>query len=171
MNKLKNLCIAFVAVAALCMLSLLQGCATTGTLTPELIKQSAAVDTALSQLQGQQTESAQAAQAVSDTAESIQQTAGKINNPELTAQIQKLNKQAKILLDSQQAERDKTAQVQTNNATVKTAAGTVLINQSAQTALLALYKKWIWRLGITLAALVLLIVLYIVLKITGKLPF
>jgi Fe2+ transport system protein B len=175
-TELKYWGIAVISIALFSGFSLLfNGCATTGTITPKLVEQSAAVDTAISQLQGQQAESAQAAQAVSDTAESIKQTAGKINNPELTAQVNRLNEQTNKLLESQQAERGKTAQVQTNYTDIKNTAGTTLTNQSAQinklTAQLKLSVTRNWRLGISLAVIIILIVLSIVLKIMGKLPF
>lgn len=156
-------------------LSLLYGCASTGTISTDLLEKSAAVDTAISTLQSQQVESAQAAQAVSDTSESIKQIAGKINNLELAEQVNKLNEQTNKLLKSQRVERDKTATVQTVYTTIKTNAGTTLIDNSKQinklTAQIAIYKKWIWRLGITLAILILLITLYIVLRIRGLIPF
>ena len=175
-TELKYWCVTVISIALFSGFSmLLGGCTTTGSVPTEIITKSAAVDTTLSQLQGQQAESAQAAQAVSDMAETIQQTAGKINNPELTAQVNKLSEQTKTLLESQKAERGKTAQVQTNYTDIKTTAGITLTNQSKQinklTALLVIYRKWIWRLGISLVVLVLLIILYVVLKIMGKLPF
>jgi hypothetical protein len=176
MKELKYWAISAAVILGLAAITILfDGCATTGTIAPELIEQSASVDTAISQLQGQQAESAQAAQAVSDTAENIQQTAAKINDPELTTQVNRLNEQTKKLLDSQNAERNETATMQTAYTTVKTKAGTTIVDNSKQinklTAQLAVYKKWVWRLGITLAVLVLLIILYIVLKITGRLSF
>jgi hypothetical protein len=176
MKELKYWGISVAVILALAIITVLFGaCATTGSIAPQLIEQSAAVDTAISQLQEQQAESAQSAQAVSDTAESIQQTAEKINSPELTAQVKRLDEQTNKLLESLQTERDKTAVIQTAHTTVKTTAGITLVNDSAKlnklTALLAIYKKWIRRLCITLAVLVLFIILYIVLKITGRLSF
>ena len=58
---------------------MLEGCATTGTIVPEIIQQSAVVDTSISELQTQQAASAQTVQAVIDTTDATEQTAKEIN--------------------------------------------------------------------------------------------
>jgi hypothetical protein len=169
MKELKYWGIAVLVVASLFIFStLFGGCATTGSITPQIIGQSAAVDTAVSQLQGQQAESARAAQSVSDTAESIMQTSDKINNPELSERVKKLNDQTKALLNSQQAEREKAAKVQTTYTTVKTSAGTELVTESARintlTSQLKLSHKWNWILGVILGIILLGSIVFAFLK-------
>ena len=80
-------------LAALCIM--LEGCTTTGTIAPEIIQQSAAVDTSISELQTQQATSAQAAQAINDTTDEIEQTAKEIKNDKLSEQASNLKIQVK----------------------------------------------------------------------------
>jgi alanyl-tRNA synthetase len=158
MNKLKTLCIAFVVVAALYMLPVLQGCATTGTISPQLIEQSAAVDTSISRLQTQQATSAEVAAQVSATADALGQTAAEIKNDKISCQITTLKTQVKTLADSLKTEREKTAQIQTDYSTLKISSGTDLVNQSAQinqlSASLRLSHKWNWILVVIIALFV-----------------
>jgi hypothetical protein len=169
-TELKYWCAAVISIALFSGFSLLLGgCATTGSVPADIITKSAAVDTAISQLQTQQAESAGTAQVIRSTTENLKQTAEKINNPELTEQVDKLDVQTKTLIENQKAERNKTAQVQTDYTEVKTTAGKVLTDQSGQinklSAQLKVSLKWNWRLGITLACVSILIIIYTVAKI------
>lgn len=128
-----------------------QGCATTGTIAPEIIQQSAAVDTSISELQTQQATSAQTVQAVSDTTDEIEQTAKEIKNDKLSEQASNLKIQVKSLNDSLTTERNKTAQIQAEYSALKVSSGTEIVNQSTKinklTAQLKLSHKWNLILG------------------------
>ena len=130
---------------------MLEGCATTGTIAPEIIQQSAAVDTSISELQTQQATSAQAAQAINDTTDEIEQTAKEIKNDKLSEQASNLKIQVKSLNDSLTTERNKTAQIQSEYSSLKVSSGTEIVNQSTKinklTAQLKLSHKWNWILG------------------------
>ena len=130
---------------------MLEGCATTGTIAPEIIQQSASVDTSISELQTQQATSAQAAQAINDTTDEIEQTAKEIKNDKLSEQASNLKIQVKSLNDSLTTERNKTAQIQSEYSALKVSSGTEIVNQSTKinklTAQLKLSHKWNWILG------------------------
>lgn len=130
---------------------MLGGCTTTGTIAPEIIQQSSAVDTSISELQTQQATSAQTIQAVSDTTDAIEQTAKEINNDKLSGQVSNLKVQVKSLNDSLIAERAKTAQIQSEYSALKVSSGTEIVNQSTKinklTAQLKLSHKWNFILG------------------------
>ena len=130
---------------------MLEGCTTTGTIAPEIIQQSAAVDTSISELQTQQATSAQAAQAINDTTDEIEQTAKEIKNDKLSEQASNLKIQVKSLNDSLTTERNKTAQIQSEYSALKVSSGTEIVNQSTKinklTAQLKLSHKWNWILG------------------------
>jgi len=111
---------------------LFQGCATTGSVPSEIITQSAAVDTSISELQTQQTTSAETVTQVSATTDAIEQTAKTINNDKLTGQVAELKTQVKTLTDSLKSERDKTTKIQSDYSTVKVSSGTEITNQSAK---------------------------------------
>ena len=174
--ELKYWCFALVTALVLSGISLpFGGCATTGSLTDDIVTKAAAVDTSLSQLQTQQTESAETTQALQDTTQNLNVTAERIKDPELTAQIKRLDVLAKKETDNRKAERTATAAAQVNYTDYKTTSGTALVNQSEQLNKLAAQLKvsvrWNRRLGIALSIIILLLVLGIVLKIAGKLPF
>jgi hypothetical protein len=139
--------------------TLMQGCATTGAVPAEIIQQSAAVDTSISDLQSQQATSSESVQAVSDTAAALEQTAVTVDNPVLTKQVATLKAQVKTLSSSLKAERDKTSQIQSDYSAYKVSSGTEITDQSSKlnklTAKLALTHKWIWILAVTLAVLIL----------------
>ena len=130
---------------------MLEGCATTGTIAPEIIQQSASVDTSISELQTQQATSAQAAQAINDTTDEIEQTAKEIKNDKLSEQASNLKIQVKSLNDSLTTERNKTAQIQSEYSALKVSSGTEIVNQSTKinklTAQLKLSHKWNLILG------------------------
>jgi|GEM_PF-4518079 hypothetical protein len=131
---------------------ILSGCATVQGVVPEqVITQSAAVDTSISQLQTQQAESAVTVEQVSATADSIETTASEIKNDKLTGQITTLKTQVKNLSGSLATERNKTAEIQKNYSDLKITSGIELINSSKQinklTAQLKLSHKWNWILG------------------------
>ena len=136
-------------LAALCIM--FEGCATTGTIAPEIIQQSAVVDTSISELQTQQATSAQTVQAVIDTTDAIEQTAKEINNDKLSGQVSNLKIQVKSLNDSLTEERTKTAQIQSEYSALKVSSGTEIVNQSTKinklTAQLKLSHKWNRILG------------------------
>jgi hypothetical protein len=159
-------CIYLSLLAIIC--ALMQGCATTGTIAPEIIEQSAAVDTSISQLQTQQAKSAEITQGISDTADNLQKIADSINNPELSAETKKLVDYKKELLDSQEKEQKGTASIQTTYTTVKTTAGTKLVNDSDElnkkNAQLKLSHKWNWVLAGVIIILLLADVGYIFIK-------
>lgn len=148
---------------------LLTGCATTGTIAPAIIDQSAAVDTSVSQLQTQQTETAVITQSITDTAQSINVIASKINNTELTEKSDSLSKQVADLTASIKTERDKTTQIQENYTALKKTSGEELVNQSTKinklTAQLKLAHKWIWILAGVIAVMLLSIAGYIFIKV------
>ena len=174
--ELKYWCFALVTALVLSGISLLfGGCATTGSLTDDIVTKAAAVDTSLSQLQAQQAESAGTTQALQDTAEDLNVTAERIKDPELTAQIKRLDVLAKQEADNRKAERAAAAAAQVNYTDYKTASGTALADQSGQinklSARLKVSAAWNRRLGITLGVIVLLCILSIILKIMGKFPF
>jgi len=110
---------------------MLEGCATTGTIAPEIIQQSTAVDTSISELQTQQVESAIAGQKISDSADNIQKIAEKINNPELTEETKKLLDSKKELLESQEKERSGSTSIQSSFGTVKTSSGKEIVKDSS----------------------------------------
>ena len=130
---------------------MLEGCTTTGTIAPEIIQQSAAVDTSISELQTQQATSAQTAQAINDTTDEIEQTAKEIKNDKLSEQASNLKIQVKSLNDSLTEERTKTAQIQSEYSALKVSSGTEIVNQSTKinklTAQLKLSHKWNLILG------------------------
>jgi hypothetical protein len=134
--------------------ALMQGCATTGTISPEIIEQSAVVDTSISGLQSQQSTSAESIQAVTDTTDAIEQTAVTVDNPVLTKQVATLKIQVKTLSDSLKAERDKTSQIQSDYSTYKVSSGTTIADQSSllikKDAQIASKNKWIAVLAIIL---------------------
>jgi hypothetical protein len=161
MLRLKQLFIIFCAV-------MLTGCATTGTIPSAIIEQSAAVDTSVSQLQTQQTETAVITQSITDTAQSINTIATKINNTELTEKSGNLSKQVADLTASITTERNKTTQIQENYTALKKTSGNELVNQSAKTnklaAQLKLAHKWIWILAGVIVILLLAAAGYIFIK-------
>jgi len=162
--------IGFVAVALIFICTFLfGGCATTGTIAPSVIDQSAAVDTSVSQLQTQQTETAVITQSITDTAQSISTIASKINNTELTEKSGNLSKQVADLTASITAERNKTTQIQENYTALKKASGNELVNQSTKinkmTAQLKLAHKWIWILAGVIIVLLLAAAGYIFIKL------
>lgn len=176
MQAVKYILIGALFYSCICFVCLcLEGCATTGTIAPEIVEQSAAVDTSISLLQTQQATSAETAALVSATTDTLEQTAKDIKNDKLSGQVATLKTQVTTLTASLKTEREKTTQIQSDYSTLKVSSGTELVNQSTQinklTAQLAIYKKWIWRLGITLAVLILFITLYIILRIRGLIPF
>ena len=130
---------------------MLEGCATTGTIAPEIIQQSASVDTSISELQTQQAASAQTVQAVIDTTDAIEQTAKEIKNDKLSEQASNLKIQVKSLNDSLTTERNKTARIQSEYSALKVSSGTEIVNQSTKinklTAQLKLSHKWNLILG------------------------
>jgi len=167
--ELKYWCFALVTALVLSGISLLfGGCATTGSLTDDIVTKAAAVDTSLSQLQTQQAESAETTQALQDTAQNLNVTAERIKDPELTAQIKRLDVLAKQEADNRKAERTAAAAAQVNYTDYKTASGTALVKQSEQLNKLAAQLKvsvrWNWRLGIALAGVTLIIAFFFIRK-------
>ena len=150
----------------------LEGCASTGSIPTQIVEQSAEVDTSISQLQTQQTDSSAAVQAVSDTADAIEQTAATVKNDTLTKQITTLKTQVKTLSGSLAAERSTTAEISEEYNNLKVTAGTSLVNASVQinklTAQVKLARKWVWILGGTLAALLLVSAGFAVIKFYFK---
>ena len=114
------------------MLLLFQGCATTGSVPSEIITQSAAVDTSISELQTQQATSAETVTQVSATTDTIEQTAKILNDDKLTGQVAELKTQVKTLTDSLKSERDKTTKIQSDYSAVKISSGTEITNQSTK---------------------------------------
>lgn len=161
---MKRLFVLCCTVCVLCM-----GCATTGSIPAEIVTQSAAIDTSISDLQDQQTTTVQAAEQITATADAIEQTAVVIKDDKLTGQVTTLKAQVKTLNDSLKSERDKVLKLQTQYTELKTSAGTSLYNQSTEIAKLTAQKKtaeaWVVRLAISLAITVVIIAAYILLKL------
>lgn len=153
-------------VVFLCFATL--GCTTTGTIAPEIVEQSAAVDTSISQLQTQQATSAETVAQVSATTDALELTAKDIKNDKLSGQVATLKTQVKTLADSLNTEREKTAQIQADYTTLKITSGTDLVNQSMQinklAASLRLSHKWNWILGVIIALFVAVAVVITLLK-------
>jgi hypothetical protein len=152
----KSWLISIAWIAILCIIAsaciALEGCATMQGVIPEqVITQSAAVDSSISQLQTQQAESAVTVEQVSATADAIETTAAEIKNEKLTGQITTLKTQVKNLSGSLSEERNKTAEIQKKYSDLKVTSGTELINYSKQinklSAQLKLSHKWNFILG------------------------
>jgi|WetSurMetagenome_2_1015567.scaffolds.fasta_scaffold21219_2 ABC-type Fe3+-siderophore transport system permease subunit len=146
----------------------LSGCVTTGSVPAEIVTQSSAVDTSVSQLQTQQTETAVITQSITDTAQSISTIASKINNTELTEKSGNLSKQVADLTASITTERNKTTQIQENYTALKKTSGNELVNQSTKinklAAQLKLAHKWIWILAGVIVIMILAAAGYIFIK-------
>jgi hypothetical protein len=133
MKNLKFWIAAFVFVALIFVCAtVFCGCVTTGSVPSEIIAQSAAVDTSISQLQTQQATSAETVTQVSATTDVIEQTAKTLNDGKLTGQVATLKTQVKTLTDSLKIERDKTTKIQSDYSTVKVSSGTEITNQSGK---------------------------------------
>lgn len=137
-------------LAILCIM--LEGCATAGSIAPEIISQSAAVDTDISELQGQQATTAETASLVSATTDALEQTAKDIGNDKLAGQVVTLKTQIKTLTDSLKTERKKTTQIQSDYSALKVSSGTELVNQSSkiikQAQQIKMRNKWIAILAV-----------------------
>lgn len=133
MKNLKFWIAAFLFVALIFVCTVVfGGCATTGSITPKIIEQSAAVDTSISELQTQQTTTAEAMQSVTDTAESIDDVAKEIKNDKLTGLVTTLVSQVKTASGSHKTEISQTSNIQSDYSTVKVSSGTEITNQSAK---------------------------------------
>lgn len=148
MKTLKYVLLSILAV--LCIM--IEGCATVGNITPEIISQSAAVDTSISELQTQQATSAETAALVSTTTDALEQTAKEIGNDKLAGQVVTLKTQVKTLTDSLKTEREKTTQIQSDYSALKVSSGTELVNQSSkiikQEQQIKVRNKWIAVLAV-----------------------
>jgi hypothetical protein len=124
----------------------MQGCATTGTLPAELIEQSAAVDTAVSQLQTAQSDTSVTIAQIADTQEALA-VVTKDSTPEVSALVKKQAEQINKLSEQHTAEQKITSDgIQSAWSAYKINSGTTIVDQSAQTnkrdAQLKLANKW-----------------------------
>src|SRR5574344_973603 len=151
------------------------GCATTGSVPSQITEQSAAVDTGISTLQGQQAESAATVQAVTDTTANVVTIAQTIGNDKLTAEVTKLQTQVGKLNDELTTERATTADIQQKYSALKITSGETIANQAGEITALTAQRNsaraWVWRLGIILAGVVLCTTAYVVLKIKKIISF
>jgi Flp pilus assembly pilin Flp len=133
MKNLKAWAVAFVSVALIAVgTAVFDGCTTTGSVPTEIIAQSAAVDTGISQLQTQQAATVESLQSVTDTAQSINAEAKEIKNDKLSGLAATLVSQVKTASDSHKTEISQTSGIQTDYSTVKVSGGTAIAKQSAE---------------------------------------
>jgi hypothetical protein len=151
---------------------MLEGCATTGTIAPALIEQSANVDTSISQLQTAQTDTAATVEQIDATQQDIV-AATKDSAPAVVTLVTKQSEQIKKLKEQRAIEQNATTTVQSVWSTFKISSGTEMVNQSVRvnklTAQLKLAHKWIWILGSIDGLLILGLAVYILLKIYKRL--
>ena len=137
-------CIYLPLLAITC--ALMQGCATTGTIPAELIEQSSAVDTAVSQLQTAQSDTSVTIAQITDTQEYLA-TATKDSTPEVSALVKKQTEQINKLSTQHESEQKITSDtIQTAWSTYKVNSGTTIVGQSVQVnklnAQVKLANKW-----------------------------
>jgi hypothetical protein len=172
-TELKYWCFALVTALVLSGISLLfGGCATTGTIAPALIEQSADVDTSISHLQTAQTDTAATVEQIDATQQDIA-AATKDSAPAVVTLVTQQSEQIKKLKEQRTVEQKATTAVQSVWSTFKISSGTEMVNQSARvnklTAQLKLAHKWTWILGSIDGFLILGLAVYILLKIYKRL--
>jgi len=134
------------------------GCATTGNISPEIIQQSAEVDTAISQLQTAQSNSTATIEQIDATQQGITAKAKIINDEELTGLVEKQNEQIKKLKESKSDETKTTSTIQTTWSTVKVSGGTTIVNDSEKINKLTISRNnWRKRCIISWSVLALII--------------
>lgn len=142
------------------------GCATTGSISPEIIQQSAEVDTAISQLQTAQSNSTAAIEQIDATQQDITSKAKIINDEGLTGLVEKQNEQIKKLKESKSDETKTTSTIQTTWSTVKVNGGTTTVNDSDKINKLTISRNsWRKRCIISWSILALIVLTGIALEI------
>ena len=111
---------------------LFTGCATTGSIAPQVVTKSVAVDTSISQLQTQQATSAATVEQVTATVDQVATAVTTGKTDKLPEQVATLKAQVSSLSESLKSEREKTAQIQTDYSALKITAGTQLYDQSSK---------------------------------------
>jgi hypothetical protein len=164
----RNVLITLFLSALCCVCIMLEGCATTGTIAPALIEQSAGVDTSISQLQTAQTDTAATVEQIDATQQDIV-VATKDSAPAVVTLVTKQSEQIKKLKEQRTVEQKATTTVQSVWSTFKINSGTEMVNQSTQvnklTTQLKLAHKWIWILAGVIAAMLLATAGYVLVRI------